>query len=182
MTQQLSIADRLRIERVVWGLDQRIYDLPWRRRIAIRREVRENLRTAAADVGAERAVRNIGSAGELAAGYLDAQFGSRPRPSWLGAAGFVFTTMLILQAVLTDAANAFADGVRTANPAFAGTLHWGGLHLLQTDVTVVITGSTTTLKGGALSVWGYLLLALGAIAVGRLWRALPGRTSTAVRR
>lgn len=181
MTKQLSIADRLRIERVVWLLDQSIYDLPRRRRVAIRREVRENLRTAAADVGATRAVRNIGSVGELASGYLDAQFGGRPRPSWLAAAIFVFTTLLVLQSILTDAANAFADGVLTASPTFSGTLHWGGVHLLQTDVTVILSGGTTTLKGGALSVWAWLLLALGAIAVGRLWRAIPRRGPLAKR-
>ncbi len=62
MTQQLSIVDRLRVERVVWHLDQRLYDLPWRRRVEVRREVRDNLRTAASDVGARQAVRNIGSA------------------------------------------------------------------------------------------------------------------------
>lgn len=180
MTQQLRIADRFRIERVVWNLDQRIYDLPWRRRIAIRREVRENLRTAAADVGAQRAVSNIGSVAELATGYLDAQLGGRPRPSWLAASVFVFTALLVLQSVLTDAANAYADGVHTANPAFSGTLHWGGVHLLQTDVVVRISGGTTTLRGGALSIWAWLLLAAGGIAVGRLWRALPRRASTSV--
>ena len=180
MTQQLSVADRLRIDRVVWGLDQRIYDLPWRRRIAIRREVRGNLRTAAADVGAERAVRNIGSVGELAYGFLDAQYGGRPRPSWLAAGVFVLTAGLVLQSILTDAANGFAEGVLTAQPAFSGTLHWGGLDLLQTDVTVIFSGGTTTLKGGALSVWAWLLLALGGIAAGRLWRALPRRASTTV--
>ena len=181
MTQQLTLVDRLRIERVVWSLDQRIYDLPWRRRIAIRREVRENLRTAAADVGARQAVRNIGSVGELASGYLDAQFGGRPRPSWFAASLFVFTTLLVLQSLLTDAANAFADGVLTADPTFAGTRHWGGVHLLQTDVTVLFSGGTTTLRGGALSVWAWLLLALGGIAVGHLWRAVPRGASTPVR-
>jgi hypothetical protein len=176
MTQQLSIVDRLRIERVVWILDQRTYDLPWRRRIAIRREVRDNLRTAAADVGAQQAVRNIGSVADLAAGYRDAQFGGRPGPSWFGAAIFVFTTLLVLQSVLTDAANAFADGVLSVDPSASGTRHWGGVSLLQTDVTVSFSSGTTTLKGGALSPWAWLLLALGGIAVGRLWRALPRRT------
>ena len=180
MTQQLSIADRLRIERVVWLLDQRIYDLPWRRRIAVRREVRDNLRTAAADVGAAQAVRNIGSIGDLAEGYLDAQFGGRPRASWLAAAVFVFTTLLVLQSLLTDAANAFADGVLIGDPGFAGTLHWGGVNFLQTDVTITIVNGTTTLKGGALSPWAWLLLALGAVAVGRLWRALPRRAAAVV--
>lgn len=181
MTQQLSIADRLRIERMVWLLDQSIYDLPWRRRIAVRREVRDNLRTAATDVGAAQAVRNMGSVSALASGYLDAQFGGRPRASWLAAALFVFTTLLVLQSLLTDAANAFADGVHRANPVFAGTLHWGGVHLLQTDVTISFSGGARTLTGGALSVWAWLLLAVGAIAVGRLWRALPSRASSTAR-
>jgi hypothetical protein len=47
--------DRLRTERVVWTLDQRLYDLPRNSRIAMRREVRENLRTATVDVGATQA-------------------------------------------------------------------------------------------------------------------------------
>jgi hypothetical protein len=179
MTQQLRITDRLRIERVVWNLDQRIYDLPWRRRIEIRREVRANLRTAATDLGTKRAVRNIGSVGDLATGYLEAQFGGRPRASWLAASVFVFTTLLVLQSLLTDAANAFADGVRTANPEFMGTLHWGGVDLLQTDVTVTLSRGTTTLQGGALSIWAWLLLAVGGLAVGRLWRAWPRSATTA---
>jgi hypothetical protein len=177
MTQQLSRFDKLRIERVVWGLDQSIYDLPYRRRIAIRREVRDNLRTAAADVGAKQAVRNIGSIGELATGYLDAQFGSRPRPSWVAAAVFVFTTLLVLQAVLTDAALGFRDGVLAADPTFAGTRHWDGIELLQTDVTVRFADHSATVSGGALSPWAWLLLVVGGIAVGRLWRAFPRRAA-----
>ncbi|MCU1672017.1 MAG: hypothetical protein JWN77_130 [Frankiales bacterium] len=126
MTRPLSLLDRLRIEQAVWGLDQRIYDLPRRRRIAIGREVRDNLLTAAADVGARRAVRNVGGSADLAAGYLDAQYGGHRRPSWLAGAAFLFTTMLVLQSVLTDAANAFADGVLLANPSFSGTERWAG--------------------------------------------------------
>ena len=51
MARPFTWFDRLRIERVVWTLDQRLYDLPRAVRIAHRRELRENLLTAARDVG-----------------------------------------------------------------------------------------------------------------------------------
>ncbi len=54
MSDALTWMDRLRIERVVWALDQRLYDLPRRSRIAKRREVRQNLLTAAQDIGTRR--------------------------------------------------------------------------------------------------------------------------------
>jgi hypothetical protein len=176
MTYKLSLLDRLRIERVVWELDQRVYDLPYRRRIAVRREVRDNLGTAAADVGAKQAVRNMGSVAILAAGYLEAQFGGRPRPSLMAAALFVFTTPLVLQSILTDAALAFRDGVLATNPDFAGTQRWNGIQYLQTEVTFTFSNHSATLTGGVMSPLAWLLLAIGGIAVGRLWRLLPRRT------
>lgn len=175
MRYKLSLLDRLRIERVVWELDQRIYDLPYQRRIAVRREVRDNLRTAAADVGAAQAVRNVGSVAILAAGYLEAQYGGRPRPSWIAAALFVFTTLLALQSILTDASLAFRDGVLAANPGFAGVRHWNGIAYLQTNVTFTFTDHSATFTGGAMSPLAWLLLGIGGIAVGRLWRVIPPR-------
>ena len=53
MTHSVSWIDRMRIERAVWALDQRLYDLPRKSRIAKRREVRENLITASHDIGRE---------------------------------------------------------------------------------------------------------------------------------
>ena len=61
MAHRLTWIDRLRIERVVWMLDQRLYDIPRESRIAHRREVRQNLLSAAQDIGTTAAVRNIGS-------------------------------------------------------------------------------------------------------------------------
>ena len=63
MTHSINWIDRLRIERVVWALAQRLYDLPRRSRIAKRREVRENLLTAANDIGASEAMRNLAAPG-----------------------------------------------------------------------------------------------------------------------
>jgi hypothetical protein len=50
MPRSVSWIDRMRIERLVWALDQRLYDLPYRSRIAHRREVRQNLLAATRDV------------------------------------------------------------------------------------------------------------------------------------
>jgi hypothetical protein len=92
MQHTVTWFDRLRIERVVWTLDQRLYDLPRRTRIETRREVRQNLLTGARDVGTTQALRNLGDSAELAQEYI-----------------------------FTDAANAFASGITTAHPAATGT-------------------------------------------------------------
>jgi hypothetical protein len=67
MDRPLTWIDRLRIERVVWLLDQRLYDIPRESRIAHRRDVRQNLLAAASDVGTGAALRNLGSSAQLAA-------------------------------------------------------------------------------------------------------------------
>jgi hypothetical protein len=56
MTHTVSWTDRLRLERAVWTLDARLQDLPRRSRVAKRRELRNNLSDAAADVGATEAL------------------------------------------------------------------------------------------------------------------------------
>jgi hypothetical protein len=73
MPNQVTWLDRARIERVVWSLDQRLYDLPRASRIAIRREVRQNLLSAAREVGAGAALKQLGGTAELASGYLTAE-------------------------------------------------------------------------------------------------------------
>ena len=57
MAHKLTWSDRLRIERVVWMLDQRLYDIPRESRLAHRREVRLNLLSAAQDIGTRAALR-----------------------------------------------------------------------------------------------------------------------------
>jgi len=173
MTQRLTWLDRTRIERVVWTLDQRLYDIPRNSRIAYRREVRQNLLSAAQDVGTTAAVRNIGTTAQLAAAYLAAEFGDRPRHSWTAAAVWAATSILIVTAVLTDAANGFAAGITAASPHATGTYHWGGLSLLQQSVTATAVRGHTTVSGGGLSITGWVLWVVIAVLVGRLWRA-PG--------
>ena len=86
MAHELTWSDRLRIERVVWTLDQRLYGIPRESRLARRREVRLNLLSAAYDIGTGPALRNIGTSAQLADAYLAAEFGDRPRHSWMAAA------------------------------------------------------------------------------------------------
>ena len=91
MARDLNLLDRLRVERVVWSLDQRLYDLPRKARIAHRRELRDNLTAAARDIGTTAALRELGDAATLADAYREAQFGAGPRPSWMAGAVFLLT-------------------------------------------------------------------------------------------
>ena len=173
MSNISNLIDRARIERRVWSVDQRLYDLPRAARIARRRELRTNLLDAAADVGAVAALRDVGDSRTLAASYLDAELGSAPRHSWIAAAVFLFGAMLLLTSLLTDAAKAYGDGILAGNPHSSGKFTWHGIEYLQTTVNYSVANGAHTFRGGALSPIGWLLLVGTAIAVGRLWRAIP---------
>ena len=175
MSDRLSVFDRLRIERVVWALDQQIYELPRARRIATRREVRANLTEAARELGTTAALRNLGTSSQLAEEYLQAQFGTGPRPSWLAAALFALTTTLVLTSFLADAETAFARGVLAVDPQASGVHTWSGVTPLQQEATFTFHNGAWQSVGGAFTPLTYVLLLVGAVLVGRLWRALPKR-------
>jgi hypothetical protein len=160
--------DRLRVERLVWMLDQQIYDLPRARRIATRREVRANLLEAAADVGTTEALRRIGGSRGLAEQYLVAEFGDRPRHSWMAAIVAAGFTPLLVNYLLSEAANAFRDGVRATHGA--GTFTWSGVAHLQSPLTLTVTAGDVQLDGGGWAPLTYVLWLLTIIAAGRLWR------------
>lgn len=181
MNQNVTLIDRLRIERVVWSLDQRLYDLPRRQRIDRRREVRGNLIDAARDIGTEEALRDLGNTAVLANEYLDAELGTAPRHSWIAAGLFLATATLLLTTVLFDAADAYGDGILAGDPAASGTFHWSGVSLLQTEVTYTVAAGEQHFVGGAFSPLAWALLVGGAILVGRLWRALPRYRATTSR-
>jgi hypothetical protein len=167
---RLTWFDRLRIERVAWTLDQRLYDLPRKARIAHRRELRQNLLTAARDIGTSAALRNLGNGSQLAAAYRASEFGDRPRHSWIAAVVWAATSMLVATAILSDAANGFAAGIATGNPHATGTFHWSGLSALQDTVTCTALNGQTTVTGGGLSLLGWALWLAIAVMIGRLWR------------
>ena len=173
MHHALTWMDRLRIERAVWTLDQRLYDLPRKARIGRRRELRGNLVTAAEDVGVGAALRNLGDSRQLASEYLAAQFGDGARPSWYAAAAFLLTGQLVLTSLLSDAAIAFAHGIATANPHATGTFTWQGIAYLQSSVTYTFRNGNWISVGGAWTpvAWGLWLAA--TVVVGRLWRVVP---------
>ena len=173
MPHAISWIDRLRIERVVWMLDQRLYDLPRRSRIAKRREVRENLRAAAQDVGATEALGNLGDSRRLAADYISAEFGDEPRPSWITAAVFLLTGQLVLTSLLAAAANAYADGVAAGDPHVTGTFTWHGIAHLQDTVTYSFVDGHSTHVGGAWTPLAWALWIGATVLVGRLWRVVP---------
>ncbi|MER8186862.1 hypothetical protein [Kitasatospora sp. NPDC094015] len=168
--------DRVRIERVVWSLDQRLYGLiPSRTRIARRREVRANLLAAAAEVGTTKALRQLGGSRELAHEYLNAELGEGPRHSWLAATLFLFTTPLLLNFFLGEVTNAYQRAVADLAPGGDGTFTGSGVQWLQSSVTVVVHHGEASRSGGAWTPLAYALVLVGTIACGRLWRALPRR-------
>ncbi|UQX86978.1 hypothetical protein M6D93_11740 [Jatrophihabitans telluris] len=175
----ISWIDRLRIERLVWTLDQRLYDLPRRSRIAHRHEVRQNLLTAATDVGTTAALRGLGNSRELAEEYRTAQFGIAPRPAYYSAALFLLTAQLIGTSLLGEAANAFARGITAANPHASGSYAWSGIAYLQSEVTYHFTDGHGDWRGGAWTPLAWVLWLTATILVGRLWRVIPGRHRSA---
>jgi hypothetical protein len=181
MPHSVSWLDRIRIERLVWALDQRIYDLPWRTRIAHRREVRENLLAAAADVGAGAALRRLGSSQELARQYLSAEFGDRPRHSWIAAAVFLSGFPLVLNFVLSEANLGYQHAISAASPHATGIFTWSGVSYLQHPVVYVFHDGHGSFTGGDYSLISWALLIAGTVLAGRLWRLRPLRRRTRTR-
>ena len=173
MPHTLTWFDRLRIERFVWTLDQRIYDLPRASRIAKRREVRDNLVAAAQDVGTTKALRRLGGSRHLAEEFLRAQFGDRPRHSWIAAGYFAGLMPLVLNFFLSEAAEGYQHAITAAAPHATGTYTWGGISYLQTALTYTFTEGHGSQIGGAWTPLTYALWLVGTVLVGRLWRRLP---------
>jgi hypothetical protein len=170
MSVAVTWLDRLRIERVVWTLDQRLYDLPRKSRIEKRREVRENLLTAARDIGTADALRRLGNSQQLAAEYLSAEYGEQPRPHWVAAATFFLTAQLFFTSFLSEAAMAYADGVTAAKPNVTGTFTWSGISYLQDEVTYTFVHGNSSSVGGAWTPLAWAIWIVVTVLVGRLWR------------
>jgi hypothetical protein len=175
--------DRLRIERAVWSFDYRVQDLPRRSRITKRRELRDNLRAAADEVGARRAVRQLGDLRGLAADYLIAEYGdlSRP-PSWTAAALALLVVDLVMIFVGHVATSAFRAGVIATAPHATGTFHWHGIPYLISDQRFTFVGGKSTSVGGAWTPQVYAVMLAAAVVAGRLWRLLPAFRRRELRR
>jgi hypothetical protein len=177
MTHSVNTFDRLRIERLVWSLDQQLYDLPRGSRVAHRREVRANLLTAASDVGVSEALRRVGTSRSLASQFLSAELGDGPRHSWVAAAYFAALVPLALMALLAEAANAYREAVTAASPHATGSFTYHGVAYLQTAVHFVFEGGVATQTGGAFTPVVYVGWAAGTVLCGRLWRIVGRRRS-----
>jgi hypothetical protein len=79
--------------------------------------------------------------------------------------------MLVVTAVLADAATGFAHGITAVNPHATGTYTWGGLSFLQSTVTCRAVSGTVQTSGGGLTLWAWVTWLAVSVLVGRLWRA-----------
>jgi len=179
MPHSITWLSRLRIERLVWALDQQLYDLPRASRIAKRREVRDNLLAAARDVGTAEALRRLGGSRRLAREYLTAEFGDSPRHSWVAAAYFCTLVPLVLNFAFGETASAYGDGITAVDPHATGVFTWDGVGFLQSAITYTFVDGTSSTVGGAWTPMTYALWLVGTLLAGRLWRLLPARRGRA---
>jgi hypothetical protein len=175
MTHSVSSIDRIRIERLVWALDQRIYDLPRRSRIAMRREVRDNLLAAAHDVGTTEALRRVGTSHELARQYLTAEFGDGLRHSWMAASLYCAGFPPLVNFFLGEVMSGYQAGITAGSPHAAGTFTWSGVSYLQHPIVYTFAGGHAGYTGGDWSLVCYAAWLAGTILAGRLWRLRPLR-------
>jgi hypothetical protein len=169
MPRSVTVVDRLRIEWTVWSLDQRLYELPRRARIARRRELRANLLEATPDMGAGAAIGRLGDQRRLAEDYLDAELGVGPRPSWLAATLVLTTFPLFFVSVSHDVAESFRHGIVAIDPTATGTFSTDGIGGLQSGITYDLVGGEGTYTGGAMTPLCWALLLGVTVLVGRLW-------------
>ena len=170
MSRSLSWIDRIRIERLVWTLDQRLYDLPYRSRIARRREVRQDLLAAARDVGTTRALRRLGSSYQLAEEYLTAHYGAHPRHSWIAAAYVAALLPLVLNFFMSEAMSGDRAAITSVSPHVTGTFTVPGISFLQHAIVYTFTDGHASFTGGSWTVACYVLWVAATILAGRLWR------------
>jgi len=171
-TLTLTWKDRMRIERVVWTLDNYLRNLPRKSRIAKRRELRVNLRAASADVGANEALRRLGNVRTMAREYLVTEYGG-PGPSWIVATYVLFAGYFFMIWLVNARIGAFKVGAIAANPHLTGTFHLTGVAYVFHSATFIYTnGKANEIGGTFLPLVNVYIFAL-AILAGRLWRAIP---------
>ncbi len=145
---------------------------PAKSRIAKRREVRQNLLTAAHDIGTVDALSHLGNSRQLAAEYRLAEFGEGLRPYWVAAATFAVTAQLLFTWLLGEAAAAFGHGITAANAHATGTFTWSGIRYLQATITYTFVDGKSRSVGGAWTPLSWAIWIVVTLLVGRLWRVV----------
>lgn len=167
-----SLSDRLRREAYLLRLSWFVQDLRRRDRRSIYADLRASLDDAAAREGMAGAVRGLGPASALGAGYRDAQ--DRRLPRWMsGVTAFAVVLYAYVLGILS-----YASGmVSAAEQHGSGEVATAGRWLL-TDVEVVSGPGTlgATLSGSPALV---VLLALVLFGFARGWRLWTGRRTSA---
>lgn len=173
MPHTVTLIGRMRIERLVWALDQRLYDLPTKSRVACRREVRQNLLAAAQEAGTTEALRRIGSSQALAREYLSAEYGDRPRHSWISAASVAALLPLLFTSITGSVATGNEAAITAVDPHATGTFIVPGITFLQSAAVYTFNDGQSSMSGGAWTPACYILMAATVIVAGRLWRIRP---------
>ena len=166
-----------RIEAALWRLTWKLRrDVPGPRRREIRRQLRADLRTTAAEVGTGEAVRRLGNLDDLAASYAEGERG-RPRGTDpVGGAVAAVITLALLVLLSGRHVTAFS-GLKDRGDFDPWRFTLGG----PGDTWALITLSGDVERGLLLHVTvhrlAYVVLPLVAFAIwGRLWRGVrrPG--------
>jgi hypothetical protein len=178
MNPNLPLSDRIRLERAIWTLDTLIQFVPGKARKAIRTELRANLRAAAIEVGAAKAVSDLGNLRRLALEYLSLEYGEgRPRPTWLKATFWACASAFLLEFLTFAGLDGYAAGVEAAAPHPLGTYTWHGMLLFGGNGFVTYTDHGQTaigIEGSSWSILAWLAIPLvAALLGGRMWRAIP---------
>ena len=178
MNPNLTLIDRIRIERAIWTLDTLIQFVPGKARKAIRSELRANLRAASAEVGAARAVRDLGNLRRLAVEYLSVEYGDgKPRPTWLKATFWACTSAMVLEFLTFAGLDGYSAGIEAATAHPLGTYTWHSMLLFGGNGFVTYTDHGQTgigIEGSLGTALAWMVIPfVAALLGGRMWRALP---------
>jgi len=170
--RRLRLADRLRIERAVqrvdWVLDGRV---PIAKRRQVRNELRSNLVEAAQEVGAEKAIQQLGDLRALAVSYLELYRGRFDFQAGAIAAVITYAALQVLGLALILA---FHAGV-AAGGAHSGTYSlqfWSGFGPFSISVSADGRQFSMLLLSPA-----HLVLMAVAFAIGSSYRTVFARRS-----
>ena len=167
----MGIVDTIRIENAVQTYDfwLELRGTRWRRRRELCRELRDNLRAAAADVGVTQALFNIGSPKQLAYAMTD-EYAARPR--WSLGAMWASITFGLVAVALVLTSIVFLEGVLATGlvgEARGGAFPWAGVEFVA-EVQPDGRGFGTGAIGGQWYLLGWPLVVF--LLVAQPWRAL----------